>query len=155
MDWGKCPYVSEYLIGYAKWNRSKTHQESLCRMGKNPKQENINEVWNLLSTFLAIWLFSNGFWSSQMLIKIVTFWSWNLKRSYLRYNGCFRSGELCTCKKDVLHSVFYFNFLTLWAEIKGKHDHLNRLKYCNLLQASPGYHNLHLYCYLHLNAITR
>lgn len=49
--------------------------------------------------------------------------------------------------------VFYFHPLTLWAEIKGEHDNLNSFKYCNFLQASPAYHSLNIYCYLHLNAI--
>lgn len=124
--------------------------------GEKSKTENINEVWNLLSTFLAICLFSNGFWSSQKFIKIATFWTWNLKRSYFRYNGSFRSGKLCTYKKGCTsQSVFYFHLLTLRAEIKGKRDHLNSLKYCNLLQASSDYHSPHIYCYLQLNAITR
>lgn len=124
-------------------------------MGKSPKQEHINEVRNLLSAFLAVWLLSNGFWSSQMLIKIATFWAWNLKKSYSKCKSCFRCGKLCICQKDIWQSSFFFlSLLTLYAEINGKYDHLNGWKYCSLFQAFSFHHSLQYCCHLHLNTMT-
>lgn len=147
----------QYLVGYPKWNKSKIHQGCLCRPGEKQNRKILMrpKIWFLSS--LQYGCSVMAFEAHRCSSVTVSFCTWNLKRFYFRYNGCFRSVSYAHANRMyfTVHpflDVYYVHHITLWAEIKGKHDHLSNLKWYNLLQNCPFYHSLHIY-YLCLNAI--